>query len=133
MVFGWGEYGRNQTFDEYGQPASVTDGFWIILMTCLGIFGFITQIPMLLVPIFLARKRLRSIRDKDDAALVAGTSLIIAIIGIDLLPNGLWSSYPYMLAGALVGATRAILLAQKKAPPEDALVLRSSLQGAAAL
>jgi hypothetical protein len=135
IVFGWGEYGRNQQYDEFGQPASVTDGYWIILMGVSGAVGFFCQFGLLLIPIFLTRRRLRAIRDKDDAALIAGLSLIVAIIGVDLLPNGLWSSYPYLLAGALIGGSRAILLAQKKElpPQEDGLVLRSSLQGAAAL
>jgi hypothetical protein len=49
-----------------------------------------------------------------------------------LLPNGLWSAYPYFLAGALTGATRAMIQAQKKAT-SDALVLRSPLPEAAAV
>jgi hypothetical protein len=133
IFFGWGEYGRNANYDELARPASVTDGHWIVLMTCYGAVGFVAAFGILLIPVFLARRRLRTFRDADDAALIAGISFLIAVIGVDLLPNGMWSSYPYLLAGALTGATRAILQAQKKAGPEDALVLRSPLQGAAAL
>src|SRR5215471_3878004 len=133
IFFGWGEYGRNSNYDEFGRPASVTDGFWIVLMSCYGLVGFVAEFGILLIPIFLARRRLPKIRDKDDAMLIAGLSLLLAVVAIDLLPNGLWSPYPYLLAGALTGATRSILLAQKKAAAEDALMIRSAMPGAAGL
>jgi hypothetical protein len=126
ILFGWGQYGRNETYDEFGRPASVTDGQWIIAVSILGVVGFVTEFGILLVPIVLARRRLRAIRDKDDALLVSGLSLLIGILAVDLLPNALWSAYPYLLAGALTGASRAMALKQTKALSE-ALVLRSPL------
>ena len=100
LVFGWGEYNRGLLFDEQGRPSSVTDGHWIVMLGMLGVVGFCAAFGMLLLPVFIARRRLRAIDDKGDRLLVAGTSLILAMVAVDLLPNGLWDDYPYLLAGS---------------------------------
>jgi hypothetical protein len=87
---------------------------------------------MLLVPVFAARRRMRAIVDKSDRALVAGTCLIIGLVSVDLIPNGLWADYPYLLAGALMGATRAMMAQKSKQQPSGALT-REGVAAAAAL
>jgi hypothetical protein len=121
IVFGWGEYNRSATFDEMGQPDSVTDGHWIIMFGILGAVGFLSAFGVLLVPVFVARRRMRAILDKADRSLVAGTCLIIGVVAVDLIPNGLWADYPYLLAGALMGATRAMMAQKSKQQTSDAL------------
>jgi cell division protein FtsW (lipid II flippase) len=118
IVFGWGEYNRSATFDEEGRPDSVTDGHWIIMFGILGAVGFVSAFGMLLFPIFVARRRARVLPDKMDRLLVSGTSLMIGVVAVDLIPNGLWADYPYLLAGALMGATRALLLERARPLPE---------------
>jgi len=115
-VFGWGQFGRNFTFDRYGKPA-VTDGYWIIEFGETGVVGFVAAFGLLLVPIFLCAKRLPSIQLLEDRKLIAGSGLILAIVASDLLPNGLWGLYPYFLAGALTGVTRTLALEPRRDVP----------------
>lgn len=110
IVFGWGEYNRAAMFDEMGRP-SISDGHWIILFGILGAAGFVCTFGILLVPVFLARRRLRHIHEPGDRLLVSGVSMIIGLVAFDLIPNGLWDDYPYLMAGALMGVTRALITA----------------------
>ena len=87
MAFGWGEYNRSFLFDERGRPTTITDGHWIVIVGVLGMVGFSATFGMLLFPVFLARRRTRHIRDKSDRMLIAGVSLIIATVAIDLDPQ----------------------------------------------
>ena len=74
----------------------------------MGMVGFISSFGILLIPIFLARRRLRSIALDGDRKLVAGVAFTLAVVGLDWVPNGLWAPYPYLLAGALAGVTREL-------------------------
>jgi hypothetical protein len=40
---------------------------------------------------------------------VAATSLIVAVTALDLIPNSLFSNYPYFLSGALLSASAALI------------------------
>ena len=40
--------------------------------------------------------------------------LILAILAVDLIPNGMWGLYPYVLAGALTGALRGLRQQQQQ-------------------
>ncbi|HEX9298371.1 MAG TPA: hypothetical protein VF881_21185 [Polyangiaceae bacterium] len=125
IVFGWGEYNRSAIFDDMGRPSSVTDGHWIVLFGILGAVGFASAFGMLLLPVFLARRRLRAIPDKSTRMLLAGTSLILGVIAIDLIPNGLFANYPYLMAGALMGVTRTVVVKVKQHARQTMLVRRA--------
>jgi hypothetical protein len=114
--FGWGEYGRNTVFDGYGGRA-VGDGYWIIEVGITGLWGYVCSFGILLIPIFLARRRLKRIQSPPDRRLIAGTAFLLGILALDLIPNGLWAVYPYFIAGALAGLTRA--LAEAPAETQD--------------
>jgi O-antigen ligase/polysaccharide polymerase Wzy-like membrane protein len=105
--FGWGTYDRNAIFDGGGSVVSVTDGEWIIALGISGAVGFASSFALLVFPIVLARRRLKNIDDLLERRLVASLSLIVAFTALDLIPNGLFSSYPYFLSGALLAATSA--------------------------
>jgi O-antigen ligase len=107
--FGWGQYDRNEVFDEYGKRATVTDGEWIIALGIAGFTGFLSSFGLLLIPVFLTGRRLRLASDDTERRLVAATSLIVAVTALDLLPNSLFSNYPYFLSGALLSASAALL------------------------
>jgi hypothetical protein len=68
----------------------------------------------------LARKRLRAIRDVSDRMLVSGVAFALALVACDLIPNGLFANWPYLVAGALTGVTRTLWAAEKR-PEQDAL------------
>jgi hypothetical protein len=88
--------------------------------------GFAATFGMLLFPVFLARRRTRHIPDRNDRMLVAGVSLIIGIIAIDLIPNGLWDGYPYLFAGALMGVSRNLASTERRRGSPSALVTRAA-------
>jgi hypothetical protein len=117
--FGWGEYGRNLVYNEMGKATSVTDGAWIIAFSVGGFAGFLGWFVLLVLPIFLAGRRLKRI-PISERPLVASLSLIVSMTALDLLPNGLFSNYPYLLSGALLSVSKALTLAQP-APMPDAI------------
>jgi hypothetical protein len=111
-VFGWGTYGRNLVYDDGGKSAVITDGEWIIALGVSGFFGFFSKFGLLVIPVFLAAVRLRKVPRDPDSELIAGLALMVAIAAADLLPNGMFSNYPFFLAGALT--TGSALLRQER-------------------
>lgn len=102
--FGWGGYGRYRVYDpSTGEDLSVTDGDWMIELGSRGILGFSCYYLMLAIPIFYARRKLASIPDVGDRWLVSALALIVGLNATDLLPNGLFSYYPFLFAGVLQG------------------------------
>jgi hypothetical protein len=126
ILFGWGEFNRSAIFDDMARPSSVTDGHWIVLFGIAGATGFVAAFGMLLVPVFVASRRLRSIRRRGDRLLVSGTSFLIALVALDFIPNALWADYPYLLGGALLAVTRALAHAPRRA--ERALAVRPTIE-----
>jgi hypothetical protein len=114
--FGWGEYGRSRTYNDDGETGSAMDGAWIISLGNGGVVGFAAVFGLLLAPVFLTTRRWRKLKDRDDRILVACLTLIVAVTSIDLIPNGMFSNYPFFISGALLTLSRT--LAQAPAPPE---------------
>ncbi len=108
IFFGWGEYGRNVIHDGLGKGVSILDGYWIIRLSVNGLVGFIATFGPLLIPILLARRRLSSFRDEKDKVIVAGVAFTLAILALDLIPNGQWGCYSFLIAGALTRRLRAL-------------------------
>ena len=52
-VFGWGGWGRNLVYNEWGQQTAITDGAWIIVMGAMGWVGYLTQFGLLCLPLCL--------------------------------------------------------------------------------
>ena len=98
--FGWGN-GRCRVYDEGGRDISVTDGQWIINLGVGGVSGFLVSFGSLLWPVVWARHRLADHGCETERTQLAGLAVIVGLVGVDLIPNGLWSVTPYMLAGAL--------------------------------
>jgi hypothetical protein len=104
LVFGWGTYGRHLVYEaDSGITRIVTDGGWIIFFSMSGVLGLLTTMGTLLVASLAAWKRLPSVPPAMRKH-VAGLSLLVAIASFDLVPNGLFANYPFLLAGALVSA-----------------------------
>ena len=101
--FGWGGYGRNRVYDDFGKDVSITDGEWVIRIGGRGIIGFIGTYGMLLFPILLARRRMKRIAAPEDRKIVDALCLLCALNAVDLLPNGLFNQMPFLWAGALSG------------------------------
>jgi hypothetical protein len=116
IAFGWGEYDRNATFNEYGGKTSVLDGYWIIRMSMGGIVGFVTAFVPLILPVLWSRRLLPTLREERDQRMVAGVALMLTLLSFDLLPNGLFAHYPYFVAGAL---TRRLQELKAEAKEDD--------------
>jgi hypothetical protein len=109
FVFGWGGYSRNWAYDpETGKHLTVPDGAWIIRLSSNGAVGFYSLYGLYVLPVVLAFLRFKQIRGRQTQFMLAGLMLIVVIRAVDQLPNGLYSSYPIFLAGALYNLTRSI-------------------------
>ena len=108
-MFGWGRYQRNMVFEIWsGQPVSTSDGHWIILYGVRGAWGFITFFAAMVAPIFVLRKNIKKLHNTQDRYLLVGLASILMIYTLDLIPNGLFTNFPLVLAGALLGLIRGI-------------------------
>ncbi len=109
VVFGWGTYGRNAIYDPLtAKQMSVTDGYWIIRLGRQGVVGLLCTFAILLIPVFMAARKLRRVPNREDQLLLAGLCVILMTAVTDLIPNGLFSNYPYFIAGAVAGLARCL-------------------------
>jgi hypothetical protein len=113
IVFGWGEYGRNMVRNDTGGSVSTFDGYWIIRLSVNGLVGFLASFGPLLIPVFLVRRRLSALDDEKTKLVLAGVAFTLTILTVDLIPNGLWAGYPYLIAGALTRRLREAMAEQR--------------------
>ncbi|QND70437.1 hypothetical protein [Tardiphaga robiniae] len=116
--FGWGRYGRSRIYNEYGKDISVTDGQWIITLGQFGVFGFVAQFGLLSIGIFRARRAMSRTATPRDRYLLSALALMMAVIVIDLLPNSGLEPWTWLMCGALVGRTDALLTGRSGRPSQ---------------
>lgn len=108
-IFGWGGFDRIFIFDEEsGDELSTLDGAWLISYSSSGLLGFVSRYGLLTWPVWLAFKRIRRVPIKTDQALIAAVGVATAMIALDLLPNGMFTYFPHLFAGVLLGAVRQL-------------------------
>ncbi len=108
---GWGTYSRIPGLldrEGRGSGSAGLDGYWIIRFGTHGIIGLELRLALLLVPIGIAWRRQKLLGSLPDRALVVALMAIVAMRGVDLLPNGWWNCLPAFLAGSLYGVTQSI-------------------------
>lgn len=103
-TWGWGTYGRNLVYSPW-LNASIPDGYWIVQVSAQGVVGFASSFLLLIWPVIKAWWLLDKIPDRADRYMVAGMTFALSIAIFDLIPNGLFSNYTYLMAGALYGVT----------------------------
>jgi len=102
-LFGWGGYGRNRIFNEWGQDTSITDGIWIIELGSRGWVGYVGFFGLVTLPVL----RLRRVRQrKEILPVTAGIAIIMAANFMDMVPNSTLSPIGLLLLGALAGFAR---------------------------
>jgi hypothetical protein len=111
-------------YADWGKVLSVSDGMWVILYSARGIVGFVAFFMYLLSPLFLLRKRLGRVAARDEQMMLAGLAVLLAVCAVDLLPNGLYTSVPFLIAGMLYGATRTLSSQAPTTSPEAIPVVR---------
>jgi hypothetical protein len=112
---GWGGFGRGRVFDAEGRDLSVTDGYWIIVFGERGLIGLYGCFALLVFPVLLVPSALARTLDAGEKRLLACSALLVTVQVIDLLPNGLFSPFPYFCSGMLLSAVRSVGLSR---PPE---------------
>lgn len=127
-MFGWGGFDRIFVYDKRtGDAISTLDGAWLITYCGTGVLGFIARFGLLTWPIWRAFRRVRRLPNKSDQMLLAGLGLTTAMVSVDLLPNGMFTYFPHLLAGVLLGATREM---SRQAAPIPARVSASQAPAA---
>jgi hypothetical protein len=117
-IFGWGGFGRNLVFADWGANVSVTDGQWIISLGILGFVGFVGFFTLFLGPLF---RFIRGYRRLEGTArvLVSTLALMVALFTFDLLPNARSDFLPLFYAGVLFTVSER-LRARPSAPASGA-------------
>jgi hypothetical protein len=108
-MLGWGRFGRSRIYDIYGKDITLTDGEWIICLGQYGIIGFLAEFSLLSLGVFRAAKVVSSDADARSIMPLAALSLIVAVNIIDLLPNSGLQPWTWLLAGAVLGRSEALL------------------------
>ena len=109
IFFGWGRWGRSRIYqEETGRDLTLSDGRWILTIGTFGLFGFFSEFGLLLLPVFRAGLALRTAQSVSDSLYLAALTLIVAIVGIDQLPNASLSPWTWLITGALMGRTEAL-------------------------
>jgi hypothetical protein len=102
LLFGWGSWSRSHVFDaSTGKDESVTDGYWIIELGSFGLVGFLSFFSLLLAPLVLSARRMRSLPPGRPRQVVAVLILLVLVRAIDLIPNGFLAPITLFLAGSL--------------------------------
>lgn len=118
--FGWGSWGRDRIYNEYGSDISVTDGLWIIILGGWGWVGYVGFFGVLAAPlVFLAATARRKEVPPETIAL----ALICAGNFIYLIPNATLTPIGLLCFGALAG------FAQFDRKQETVDVAQAALQG----
>lgn len=108
-IFGWGGFDRIAVYDkETGYELTTLDGYWVITYAASGALGFISRFGLLTWPIWQAFRRIRRVPAKADQFLLSTMGVATAMIATDLLPNGMFTYFPHLFAGVLMGATRQL-------------------------
>lgn len=116
-IFGWGTWGRNRVYDkETGEDLSVTDGAWIISLGSSGWVGFLSNFLFLFLPLWIVFRNYKKMNfsSHQSQTIMAGHTLIIALIMIDQLPNASFNPLYWILAGSLLGRSQVLLNTKNK-------------------
>ncbi len=102
--FGWGGWGRNLIrHSETARILTIPDGRWIIVFGTFGWTGYIAEMGLLAVPLFLLGWRIRHMRNSEISPYVAPIAIILAATMIDMLLNATLIPFTWMCAGAVLG------------------------------
>lgn len=108
LWFGWGMFDRIPGAATFGQNQDGLDSFLVIRVGLTGIAGTELIMLLLLIPVWVAWRRLRLLEGKESQFLVAALMMCIGARMVDFLMNGLFNSLPFFLAGALYGVGKSI-------------------------
>nr|WP_314262198.1 hypothetical protein [uncultured Devosia sp.] len=117
--FGWGGWGRSLLHDPVtGEMISVIDGRWIVQLGGSGWFGYVGEMGLLVLPLFLLS--IRAGKTTSSYKYAAGLALILTANLVDLIPNATLIPFTWLMAGALLGRARSLSHASDTVVPDPA-------------
>lgn len=112
-LFGWGGWGRPLFYDvDDGRLDSVPDGQWVIWIGAKGIYGYLAQFLLLLVPIWTMMRAVPGGKGSGrnrELVVMGCLSLMLAMNCLDLIPNATQTPVTWLAAGTLLGNARRLL------------------------
>ncbi len=104
-LFGWGGWKRSFVFNEVGEPVSVPDGLWIVVLGQNGLTGLVSMLTTMLLPQWLFLKRFATAEWKNSSLVALGLLpvVLLSLYMIDGLLNDMFNPLVMMLAGAVTG------------------------------
>lgn len=105
MIFGWGGWGRNRVYDEWGKDISITDSLWIITFGVNGVVGLISLTASLLLPVigFLQRYP-ANLWFNPKVAPGAALAVLLTLYMLDCLLNAMINPIYIVACGGIAGA-----------------------------
>lgn len=103
--FGWGGESRGFVYNADGTTNTVVDGFWIIIFNARGFIGYYALFGVMVWPVFVANKRITKL-ERKDRTLLGGLTLVHGLYCFDLLINGMYNAFPFLLGGMVFGVSR---------------------------
>jgi len=114
-LFGWGTWGRNHIMDQNtGQFLTVTDGRWILVIGVLGWVGFLAEMGLLTLPVFLLWARTRGADPASLSPWIGPIALILVINVVDLIPNATITPLTWLFAGAVLGYAESMVVQRRR-------------------
>jgi len=112
--FGWGGWGRNLIRDATnGNILSIPDGRWIIVFGTFGWVGYLGEMGLLALPIFLMGLHLYRQGDAGLSPWIAPLLLILGITMMDMLLNATLTPLTWLTAGAILGHAEGLAAAHR--------------------
>jgi hypothetical protein len=101
--FGWGGWQRSFVFDDMGRPASVPDGFWVLVFGKNGLFGLTSMLLTVLLPQLLFLRRFNPSTWKTSPTQTAAYLLVLllSLFMVDSLMNDMFNPMIVLVAGGL--------------------------------
>ncbi len=103
-VWGWGGFGRNRVFNDYGEDTSVTDSLWIINFGVNGYVGLIASFGTLILPIASFAIRFPARLWGNPVVAPAATIAVFLLMYVyDCTANAMVNPVYTLMAGGIAG------------------------------
>jgi hypothetical protein len=107
-IWGWGGFGRNRVFDEYGEDITVTDSLWIIAFGINGYVGLVSIFMALLVPVVAFCIRYPAqLWSHPAVAPAAALAVSLVMYALDCILNAMVNPVFALTCGGLAGVVVA--------------------------
>ncbi len=102
-LFGWGRWGRNRVYDEFGNDTTTTDGLWVIILGQAGVVGLVAFTGVFIAPALTVRKTARGRWREASVAAPVVLGLLCTLYLMDNLLNAMVNPVFTLIAGGLCG------------------------------